>query len=134
MHKIEQKEYGIKLTFAGEVPAEEFEAWIEESVPLLKKQSPGFGVLVDMRTLKPLTKEARIAIEKGQRMYKQAGMERSAVILSSMVIAMQFKTLAKQSGIYEWERYIISEICSDWEQVAVDWIEKALDPDVNEPV
>lgn len=134
MYSIEKTDFGFKLTFSGQVSLGELQQWADESSIMLRTQSAGFGVLVDMRELQPLEREERKCIEETQKMYKASGMERSAVILKSMVIGELFKNLAKKSGIYEWERYIISEICPDWEQVAIDWLEKALDPDVNEPV
>ncbi len=45
-------------------------------------------------------------MEEGQKEYKERGMTRSVVILDSAIMAMQFKRLAKDTGIYQWERYI----------------------------
>ncbi len=65
-----------------------------------------FGVFVDMRTLATLQPDAQQAMQEGQLLYREAGMQRSVVIVNSAVLAMQFKRLAKQTGIYEWERYL----------------------------
>ncbi|MEZ5357852.1 MAG: hypothetical protein R3F48_03410 [Candidatus Zixiibacteriota bacterium] len=133
MYKIEKTDFGFKLTFADKIPPAEMRQWYNESREILTSQSAPFYVFVDMRTLQPLGKEERETMEAGQKMYKDSGMERSVVILKSMVIGEQFKHLAKKSGIYEWERYIISEVCPEWEQVAMDWLIRAVDPDVTEP-
>ena len=45
-------------------------------------------------------------MQEGQKLFKNAGMERSVVILSTAMVTMQFKRIAKETGIYEWERYI----------------------------
>ncbi len=42
---------------------------------------------------------------------------------------MQFKRIAKETGIYEWERYINASATPNWEQAGADWLTKAADPD-----
>jgi hypothetical protein len=42
---------------------------------------------------------------------------------------MQFKRIAKETGIYQWERYIDSNANPTWEQAGVDWLVKGTDPD-----
>ncbi|MGB9500437.1 MAG: hypothetical protein ACKVE4_12015 [Dissulfuribacterales bacterium] len=42
---------------------------------------------------------------------------------------MQFQCIGKETGIYEWERYIDVSSSPDWERIAVDWISKGIDPD-----
>lgn len=129
MFKIEQHPYGFFLTFGGFVPAGEMATWVAESRKALARAPKSFGVMVDMRTLKPLTPEAKAVMEDGQKLYKAAGMARSAVIVESALIAMQFKNIAKDTGIYQWERYLSAGSHPDWEHLALDWIERGIDPD-----
>lgn len=56
-------------------------------------------------------------------------MQRSAVVLSNAILTLQFKRIAKETGIYEWERYIDASKNPNWEEIATDWLEKAIDPD-----
>ncbi len=56
-------------------------------------------------------------------------MARSAVILANAMTAMQFKRIAKETGIYEFERYIDASSVADWEKVGIDWISNKVDPD-----
>jgi DUF971 family protein len=86
-------------------------------------------VMVDMRTLKPLKPDVQAVMVEGQKEYKVRGMERSAVVVPNAIVAMQFKRLAHESGIYQWERYIDASKSADWEKVAEAWITKAADPD-----
>jgi hypothetical protein len=102
---------------------------VKDSERFLRTVLPGFGVFVDMRGLKPLSEEAQKVMVRGQALYKKAGMKRSVVVLASAVIAMQFRRLAKESGIYEWERYLDPSTHPDFESVGVAWLEKAADPD-----
>ncbi len=129
MYKIEKKDYGFMLTFADDISENEMLKWVEESKSTLTSTSSKFGVFVDMRTLKPLSSEAKAAMEKGQKLYKESGMERSVVILNNPVILLQFKKIAKESGIYQWERYLDASSDSMWENKALQWIKNNIDPD-----
>lgn len=129
MHRITPTPYGFHLLFSGHLDLAEMKAWVEASRAALAKAPKAFGVLVDMRELKPLLPEVRTVMEQGQEAYKKAGMSRSAVVLHSSMVAMQFKNIAKESGIYAWERYINTEGVPDWEARALGWVEKGIDPD-----
>lgn len=126
---IVKKIYGYKLIFDGLIKADEMKAWVDKSRKILSLSPSKFGVFVDMRTLKPLAKDSQQFMKEGQKLYKEKGMVRSAVVLDSAVTKMQFQRIAKETGIYEWERYIDASSVSDWEQVGIDWISKGVDPD-----
>lgn len=129
MYEIAKKSYGFKLVFAGSIDQGEMAEWVDESRKALEGSPPAFGVLVDMRTLEPLTPEAKAEMEKGQRLFKEKGMTRSAVGVATATVALQFKRIAKQTGIYEWERYVDASKTSSWEDVAKAWIEREVDPE-----
>jgi hypothetical protein len=129
MYSIEKTNYGFKLTFGDFVKAEEMEQWVSESKQALTGQVDPFGVLVDMRTLKPLPPEAQTVMQEGQKLFKEKGLERSVVVVATSLTAMQFKRLAKESGIYEWERYLDEATEPNWEQKGLSWITEAVDPD-----
>ena len=129
MYKIERAPYGIRLTFGGFIENAEMERWVEESTSVLAAQQGGFGVFVDMRTLKPLPQDSKATMEKGQRAYKEKGMTRSVVILESALVTIQFKRIAQESGIYQWERYLDASAHPDWEAVGVAWVRDGVDPD-----
>jgi len=129
MHAIEKKPWGFKLTFGETILDDEMKNWAKESQHALVGATGKFGVFVDMRTLKPLAPEVQNTMVGGQQLYKRAGMERSVVILNSMAVTLQFKRLAKDSGIYQWERYIDASTKHNWEQAGIDWLTKGTDPD-----
>jgi len=129
MYKIEKKPWGFNLTFGETMSAEEMRAWLEESKKATANASPSFGVFVDMRTLKPLLAEVQLVMQEGQKLYKAKGMSRSVVILASALVTLQFKKIAKESGIYAWERYIDSSSVHDWENQGIGWIRDNIDPD-----
>lgn len=130
MYKIEKKPWGFQLTFGGQIAKPEMEKWKKESEQTLSGPAGGtFGVLIDMRTLKPLPPDAQEVMVSGQQAYKKAGMIRSAVILEDVITTMQFKRLAQTSGIYQWERYISAAQTPNWEPIAVAWVKDGTDPD-----
>ncbi len=129
MYKIEKKPFGYKLVFGDIIETDEMKRWAQDSKNTLVQQSGKFGVLVDMRTLKPLKPDTQAVMVEGQKEYKLKGMERSAVAVPNAIIAMQFKRLAQESGIYQWERYIDASKSTDWEKTAEAWIVNGKDPD-----
>ncbi len=129
MHAIEKHDYGYLLTFGGHMDEAEMKTWVAESRNALANAPRSFGVMVDMRTLKPLSDAAQTVMVEGQKLYKEKGMQRSAVALASTIVTMQFRRLAEESGIYAWERYLDASRLTDWEKVGTDWITSAKDPD-----
>lgn len=129
MYAIGKTGYGYKLTFGEFIQAPEMQKWHDEMISKLPKLPSKFGIVVDMRTLKPLAQDAQEIMIKGQKACKMAGMERSCVVLDNAITTTQFKRLGKESGIYTFERYIDASANIGWEQAAVAWVVKAEDPD-----
>ncbi len=92
MYKIEKTRYGVKLTFDGFIQAAEMAQWLAQSGEVVPTLGARFGVLVDMRSLKPLPKDAQAVMQEGQKLYKQAGMQRSVVILNDALRRRQYIT------------------------------------------
>lgn len=132
MYKIEKEPWGYKLTFGDFIQNEEMTKWVEESKAALADAPAEFGIFVDMRTLKPLPEDAKNTMMGGQKLYKEKGMTRSVVILANPITTMQFKRIAQDSGIYEWERYIDASTTPDWEAKGIAWVRDANDPDKKE--
>ena len=130
MYKIEKKGFGFKLTFAGSISAQEMAEWLEDARQAVAGQQGPFYVFVDMRTLIPLSREAQVHMDEGQRLYRQAGMVRSVVIINSPVTEAQFRRIGGQTGIARGERYINAIETPNWEQVGLDWLLKEVDPEV----
>lgn len=129
MFSIERRDFGFSLVFEGFISEEEMSAWLDRVKLELASSQGSFGVLVDMRGMKALPPAAKEVIAEGQRLFKRKGMARSAVALASRIVAIQFKSIAQETGIYEWERYIDASARGDWEAVALGWIVDAIDPD-----
>lgn len=129
MYSIQKKDYGYKITFSGFLNILDIKNWKRESSMILNKKNGKFGVYVDMKDLNPLTENVQKEIIEGQKYYKNAGMQRSVVIVSDKNIANQFKKIAQISGIYEWERYICTKTNKKYKSKALDWIKQGKDPD-----
>jgi hypothetical protein len=130
MYKIERRPSGYILTFTGLIDSTEMQRWFNDSKDKLAVEaSSSFGVIIDMKDLKPLAADARTIMVDGQKLYKTKGMKRSAVILNSAEICKQFKNLALQSGIYSTERYIDASQVKNPVDIAIDWVKDAVDPD-----
>jgi hypothetical protein len=129
MFKTEKVDYGVKLTFGGFIKKEEMAQWVLEAEKIISLLPSKFGVFVDMRDLKPLPHDAELEMQKGQKLFKQKGMERSVVILSNAVTTMQFKRIAQETGIYQWERYIDASKTTNWEESGKKWLVSSIDPD-----
>ncbi len=132
MYEIEGTDYGYRLTFGEEMDAEEMAEWKAASERELTHSPERFGVFVDMRTLEPLDEEAQEVMEAGQAHYRKSGMVRSVVILESLAVKTQFKKIAIKSGIYDWERYVVTSEYDDWKRRGLDWVTDAIDPHTGE--
>ena len=130
MYKIEKRPSGYLLSFQGFITAAEMQAWADESIALLAGQVGRFGVVVDMRKLRPLPADAQKIMVETQVLYKKKGMQRSAVILENSLTTAQFRRLAKDSGIDAWERYIDASVHANWTGLAIDWVKDGTEPPV----
>jgi hypothetical protein len=128
VYKIDKTDLGFNLTFAGDMTKDEVEKWYTESERALIGQQSPFGVIIDMRTLAPLPVEAQEVMVRGQSMYRSRGMERSCVILDDAITTIQFMRLARQSGIFKYERYINASAHRDWLAKARNWVRHAIAP------
>jgi len=129
VYKICKKPYGFHLTFSGLIGVDEMEAWLAELKEVLATADEKFGMFVDMRDLEILPPESQPALKRGQRLSKKLGQVRSVVILSDEITTMQFKRIAKQTGIYEWERFIDAATEPNWEEIGLAWVIEGVDPD-----
>jgi len=131
MYRIDKRPSGYVLTFAGSINSAEMQNWYDESQSVLSTETSGsFGVIIDMKALQPISQETQSIMVAGQGLYKQKGMKRSAVILASAAISMQFKKMAQESGIYATERYIDASFFTNPIDVAIKWVKDEIDPDL----
>jgi aryl carrier-like protein len=131
VYTIERQSLGFKLVFQGSMPAREMQEWLDDSIVVLREPPPSFGLLIDMRALLPLTLDSQRLMSLGHQLYQRRGLRRSAVVVQSSGTRLQFNRLAKESGAYQWERYISAEDTPDWETRGWAWIQGGFDPDAS---
>ena len=130
MYKIEIKDYGFKFTFAGFIKEFEMQEYFDKAEKTLADSGlTEYCVMVDNRDLKPLPPESKAIIDKAQRMFKQGGLIRSVLLLNNPVTTLQFKRIAKETGVYEYERFIDASQTDNYEEVGRAWLTDAIDPD-----
>ena len=130
MFKVEKTDFGVRLKISGLIEIEEVKKWKDEMLKALDKVKDPFNVFGDIQGFKPGSEDVQKIFVEVQKAYKDKGMKKSVVITDSTITKIQLKRTAKESGIYEWERYISSENNPKWEQQALDWITKNIDPDI----
>lgn len=127
MYTIQKSKIGqidvFQLYFEGFIKLEEMSNWVVDSKKELQNSPSTFAVFVDMRGLRPLPADAQSKMQEEQKLYKQKGMVRSAVLVPNGLIKLQFERIAKESGIHEWERYFSVEE-PDWKVSMNAWLEK----------
>ena len=129
MYTLETAPFGFKVTISGQVTHDEAMRVLVESRERLKSAKRPFGVLVDIRGLSPLAEDVQQVIDETQRLFRKEGLERSTVVLASAVMTMQFKRIARETGVYAHERYIDAAKEPRWESLALGWIIDGVDPD-----
>jgi len=121
--------YGLRTNIFGFFTLDEANDWRKDYERIVPGLKPGFGQLVDLRDKKAYTPEVNQVIQDVMRYVRKGGLTRSAVIVSSAMTKMQISRLAKETGMYEYERYLDATADKDWERKALDWIQKGVDPD-----
>jgi hypothetical protein len=127
-------EYGVRIHAPGYITPAEARAWFADLKPrVLAFGGKPFGLLADARTQKANPPETQELVKESMVWLRSHGMERSVVVLDSTVALIQILRLAKSSGVYAYERYLDASKEPDWERRSLDWIVRAIDPDLPLP-
>ncbi|MGE6758788.1 hypothetical protein D7X96_19295 [Corallococcus interemptor] len=126
-------EYGFRINAPGYITPAEAKVWFEDlRTKVSVKRGRPFGLMADIRSQKANPPETQEIIKNAMAWLRQNGMVRSAVVVDSTVARLMMVRMAKQSGVYEWERYIDASKDTDWEHKAIDWITNATEPSKEE--
>ena len=128
MYKMEKKNYGYKLTFSGFLNTTEIEAYIKELKSYMDENAGMFGIMIDMRDMKPLAPESQEALTSSQKLVSNRLTRSATIVNDNAIIKMQFKRLSKQSGVVDTKRFIDASSDSNWEVLAENWISKGTEP------
>jgi hypothetical protein len=131
MHKIEETPYGYRLVFDGLLHREDAGALLNAMRTTIRPRGCSYALMVDLRNSRAFPAEAQEILKQAILHCKQTGMERNACILDSAIATLQAKRLAREAGVDESSRYIDAASDPDWERIAIDWLVRAIEPDVN---
>lgn len=109
MYKIEKTDYGFHLTFSGRIEAAEMLKWDQESELMFRSfKKQDFVVLIDMTQLQMLPQDSKTILIDGQKLYRDKGMQKSAVLAPNLLVKSQMTNTARESGILDTERYFLN--------------------------
>ena len=126
MYKIEKKSFGVQLTFEGFVHPEEMAEYKKEFRLILDLLPERFGILSDLRNMKPLPPESQQILSANPE-WTSGRVIRSATILNSSLVKLQSKRLATEWKQGETKRYIDAAQHPNWEELAINWIENGVE-------
>lgn len=128
MYTVEPSAHGFTITIGDKVTSEDATLVLEQSRAVLEDCAKPFGVLVDIRSLRPLPREVERLIDQTQRLFRENGLRRSAVVLASATLTMQFRRMAAESGVAAGERFIDASQDPQWHRTALAWIVDGVEP------
>ena len=133
MYRIEITDYGVRFTLRGFVDQQEILRWAVDVRESTKSLAKGFCIFLDMRGMQPLPPDACNVMEKAQQAAIKAGMKRAVQVVDDPITRIQFKRLARRTGISGIERQIDPSTVPDWERAAMDWLIVGTDPNPDDP-
>lgn len=110
--------------------------WSTEYRDIIKRvaaKGRPFHQFVDLRGFRVGPPETQAVIAEGMRFFKASGGGRSIVLMDSAIAVNQVRRLAKESGMYAWERYIDIATHPNYEPVVTAWLVEGKDPDLASP-
>lgn len=125
---MDKKNYGYKLTFSGFQNTFEIESYIKELKSYMEEKTGDFGIMVELRQMKPLAPESQEALTTSQKLVATRLTRSATIVNDNAIIKMQFKRLSKQSGVADSKRFIDTSSNTNWEKLAENWIAKGIEP------
>lgn len=128
MHSIEETSYGYRMTFEGFFLRKDVEDWVSD----IRKKVGGrgsFGNMVDMRGASAFPADAQEKLFEGINLCREKGMDRASIVVANPISKIQAMRFTKETGIHDIVRFIDASAEANWEKLALDWIQKAKDPD-----
>jgi hypothetical protein len=128
MYKIEKTYYGFYITFSGimnDAEAAQFKAEVEGILPSLRKS---WSSVIDLQNWIPAEPKIQKLLSQVERLSKNHGLQRRAIILRSPVINAQVTRLSFKSKTNEIERRINASKVENWKEQAIAWAVHGAEP------
>jgi hypothetical protein len=134
MYNIIIQDWGIELSFAGTLEPSEAERFFGDfQSTVLAYSGKPWGLLVDCRKLAPASPEVAEVLTKSQILVHEQGVRSVSIVFASAQTVTLANRLARQAGLLGRERYIDAGNTANWRQLALDWIQRGIDPDKARP-
>ncbi len=128
MYLIKEEDFGLRLSFSGELTSDEMLNWLEDSKETLRMLKCPFGAFIDLQDVRVIYRKTQELFVTGEKLFKESGMNRSVVIVSTVLTQLQFSRIAAESGIYSSERIIDSKCNPNWEIDGLNWVINGIEP------
>jgi len=128
-YKVEQTDYGMRLSILGFINSDEVNQMNREIKELGTKLDDGFGILVDMRENRAFSNEVAELMKEQIGICIDVGMKRAGIILQSAIMTLQARRLIAETGIADKVRFIDASSEPDWEKLAVQWATRGVEPE-----
>jgi hypothetical protein len=131
MYKIEQTNYGIKMTFSGVMSKGEAQQFLTEFLQtIMEYDKPHLAGIADVREFVPVIPEVlkimHDTINAGTSLFR--GSVRIAVIMNSPVIKNIVTRLGHDTGTFAYFRFISASEMKDPEKAAYNWAVDGIEP------
>lgn len=130
MYQISRELYGFRMIFSERPSTLEVDRWLTDLSASVSAAAPQFGLLFDLRSLPPgaFDPNAHTLLVEGHHQLRIAGLERTALVVSSESVASQFLRLARFAGTAADCRIIHAHLHDDWLPQALSWIISSTEP------
>ena len=122
MHRIDETDYGYRVTLEGFLQRDHAAALLAEVRRQVRPRGEGFALLLDLRASRAFPAEAQEVLKQVILHCREAGLERNVVLLNSAIAALQARRLARETGIDGAIRYIDVSSEPEWERAARRWL------------
>ncbi len=134
IYHVDREPYGLRVTFDATMDERTASQFRDDFLQVLETVSGPISILIDLRRGGPISPRAQEYVATCYHAVDAKGLIRSANIVSSALMKLQMVRRAKELGTYEKVRYIDPSTQVDFEKVALEWLEKGIDPDRPTPV
>jgi hypothetical protein len=130
MQRVRVTDYGLEVELGEPMDSAQAEELLAELASKLPPPGGSFGVLVDARRARAFSVTTQDVFKRCIVLLQERGMRRRAVIVTSPIVVLQGKRLARETGTLAWTRYLHAADHPAWHKTALDWLVHGIDPDI----
>lgn len=129
MQRVIMRDYGMEVVLGDPVDRAQVEELLAEIASKVPPPGGTFGVLVDARRARAYATTTQALLKSAILLLLEHGMRRRAVVVTSPVLALQSRRLARETGTLAWTRWIHAAGHPAWHTAALDWLVHGIDHD-----